>query len=1105
MVRLVGLAVLLLLAQDPPKHATFEITADAWPLKPRTAGQKFGMNARDNIPTPEIDEERKEEDDDLARISSKQIRWRIVSVKLTNVTSSVLIGKLGSPQFRGQRKDIKLAAGDSCRHFFVVEDRKGLDKIAFELRDKGSNILQTADAALPPKAKMGTRYEASIIAYELHQEQLTRANFQRAPAAVDVLDHTGKPLKDALLTLVHTKLGMTVEGKTDAAGKWSGSLLVGDWQVFARALVWPEPVPTGGTQTSENPRAFYLAGTIVKGVAKLSPDLAAQLTPDVPVERFIVVPNELADALRYESVYSRISRSYVLSIDTSQARGMPVWLHANKSMPLDIAGWASPVGKRGTYLHVAHVSPKDEVKLTYGKAKSGILSIAPGIAETVDVTLAFPDAPRESYSIRVAGPTEVEVPTGPVRVAIRANLKGGVVLHYAPHVVMAQPGKPADMTPGNFIATPYFQELRGLMLWIAFEDAQGRVLTRIDKPKGEIVGSAGGKELFKNDLKSLSFHFTTTWPNVQPADITYAIALDIGAQKIQSNGKARPRKVFPDPPGSIEVCENLETRARMMLPMIKKSLAGALKAFGFPKFDLTVKFDIRLPPEVGGTGGGGVITLDMQEILEYAHETDRLPYAYTHELGHCLGFGHDPYMTMGPAGVDEGLYGTRGYIALNGTSPTRALDYLDNGEKGAEWSPSNEAWAFFRMWFGPEAHVRMFSERTKGQAKLDKSGFSMAEQICTYYSVAAGQNLAWAMRAFGWPMFDYRIEQAITVLRGGSVAVEKLPPQVNGSYLTTWWVRGPFSMGGKDEPPPWKIHTWDGRFLMLAGESTLLKDEAWQFHLTVQSAGEQQVLLAVGADVQVSFYVNGKRVSRVAAAPQWSQPMHDGYTMERGNATVIPVVFKAGANIMEMVVVRPAGAKGLFVELADAKGKPLESMGASVGDGPEDLTPKDVEKVTHPQMLPVLNPSFEDGTGTPDAWIKGAKDGDGDMVVSLDGDVVAPKSGKKSLKLSARGAVSCAVQQRIVLEEQATYQFTGWIKTEGLRAKVDQAFVHLFTGSPTEKSDPCTEIFDTDVSQWKQIKFKYTATRRTIYIGCVLKATTGARVWLDGFSFVRVK
>jgi len=1122
-------ALLALLLQDPPKTADLAVLTDAWPRKERAIGQRFGMNARDSIPVAEIGGEPDDiESDAVGKISTRRARYRIVSVTVKNTGDQPLDGALLFPKL-SQRREVRVPPRDWARLFHVVQERKGLESLKVELRDSRGTLLAEAEPALKP-ARVGAKTEADIVAWELQQEQKMRGKFPRLPATVEVRDANGRGIAGAKLTLLHEKLGQIVEAAADAKGDWSGALLAGGWKVFARAQVDPPPPktptePAGSTVAEQRlgPDLYYLAGELKLGDSTRSIRLVTQRSgafvpldedgkPALP-DKLALWPTAFADPLRYEPIHAAVGDAFILRGDLSKATG-PVTIHTSEGFSLDLLSWCSAAGaRRASLVSASKIILDRELRLQASKEYGGVIALDPsklaGCAK-LEAVVSLPDRPRERYAMSAATATQVVVPAGALRMALKATMLNGSVLHLTPHVHEIAAGRGHDLTPRDFDASVHFQDTRGLMVWIAITDEQGRAVTRIENPKGEIAATAAGKPLFKRDLASLTLHFPTEFAKVPLAGIHYTVKVDLGPKPVKFDGKAKPRRQFADPPAAVVVPDPLEERARAILPMIKKTLAGSIKTFDIKAFDLTIYFEIRLPPEVGGMGGGGAILLDLGEILEYAHETDRLPGAYTHELGHCLGFGHDPYMTMAPCGVDEGLLGPLGYWLLNARVPNRTLAYLDRDKDEGEWQPDGGVYAAMRMIYGADVHAKMFNERRRNEARLAKAGFSIAEQQAAYYATVIGESPAWLFRAYGWPVFDYRVMWAQILMRNqGMASAEKLPKKIDGSYLTTWWMRGPIPMGG-DAPkdlPPWKIHQWDGRFVHLATEEDFLKDTGFHFFLTVRVPEARTILLSIGSDCQVSFFLNGKRVSRVLAAPQFTQPVHDGYTMERGNATIIPVDLMTGDNELEMTVVKPSGSKGLFLEFAGGDGRPIRDGGYDIQRGPDEMTERDAgERVRHSIMPPVYNPGFELMAGAlPHSWLRGAKDGDGELRVSVDDQVV--HSGKRSLKLVADGSMSSCVLQRIVVEEKANYEFTGWIHTDGFRAgRIDRAWVMLFLGDASADDGVVrTEVIHANQRGWTKLTFKWEATRREIYIGCVLRGGGGASAWFDSLSLVKTK
>jgi hypothetical protein len=112
--------------------------------------------------------------------------------------------------------------------------------------------------------------------------------------------------------------------------------------------------------------------------------------------------------------------------------------------------------------------------------------------------------------------------------------------------------------------------------------------------------------------------------------------------------------------------------------------------------------------------------------------------------------------------------------------------------------------------------------------------------------------------------------------------------------------------------------------------------------------------------------------------------------------------------------------------------------------------------------------------------------------------------GERSLKLELDGPVRGAVIQRCIVDEEADYELSGFLRTEGFK-EGDIAFVMLFWGQPEEGTGfQHGEIF-TRSEEWKRFKVKWKADRRAVYIGCVLRGGAGAKAWFDNVQLTRLR
>lgn len=1052
------------------------------------------MNTRDNIPV-RIDVD-KADDSNANKVrgqSAAQKSFRIVCVTVANSSAAVVEGTLKCPQVPSWKRSVKVGATDSVKYFLYIEDYPKTTSVQFDLYDYHSEVVAAASSMLSGKALAGPRYEVSPISLELDQEQQTRQSFKRVLASI-------KSIAGAKLTLIHKETGMIVESATGNDGVWNGTLLEGKWQVLVRHVVFPK-IEQDRTEATTPVRAYYLQGTFSGGELQLNPEQSTllNLTDEdgriVKPDRISLTPVQFAEFLRYETIYAAAAGKICLNFQAGQHRGIPIEICTNNLEALEILAFESPGTVVAGRKFVISLQRNSVARLKFDASVCG--------AESLDVRFSLPEYPREVFSLMCdrANPKTIVVPAGPVRVEMSVKMAGGIVYHFAPQLIGAKGGFEIDMTPKGIAPQIYYQETQGLMLWVALVDSQGKVVSRIDGLKKEVPAftvscTYRGKELFKKSLESLTFHFASEFNGIPPKEMVFAVDYDFDGHISKTGLKAQLRQTFLESVGEVVAPACLKAKAEQMLPAINKTLEAGQKIFGFPRTNLKVNFEIRLPPEVGGMGGGGMMLLDLYELINFAHETDRMPGAYAHELGHNLGFGHDPYMMMAPCVVDEGIGGAEGYFLQHGPAVSRAFGYLDRVEDKGEWSPSADVFAALRTIYGADVHKKMFSVRARVERRFDNTGISISEKIAAYYSCSLKQNVAWIFRAYGWPVFDYRVKLACDIVGDASLAQDqKLPKEIDGTIMNAWWVRGPIAQNGKID---WKFHQWQGKFLQLATEQTFLKEETYHFYESIYSKTDQYCLLSIASDVQVDFFVNGKRVIHVAAAPQFSQPVHEGYTLENANATVVPIVLAEGDNAVEMVVVKTAGSRGIYVQLAGSSGGEVGGILLKHDDGPGEKKLSDAEKVTHEIGCPLFNGSFESGEKLPDSWIAGAKEGDGKLRIEFDSGI-QPNS--RAVKLSADGPLSASIIQRLVLQEKSTYNITAWVKSDGLKQKVDKAYLCIFTGDPNAEPIVKTAVIEKPVRDWTKISFKYTANRRCVYFGIVLKSSGGGVFWVDNIEF----
>ena len=506
-------------------------------------------------------------------------------------------------------------------------------------------------------------------------------------------------------------------------------------------------------------------------------------------------------------------------------------------------------------------------------------------------------------------------------------------------------------------------------------------------------------------------------------------------------------------------------------------------------------FDIFLPPGVGGLGGGGVIVLDAAVLHEYTGVGDILPGAFTHELGHNIGFGHDPYMLLADCGVDEGIYGELGYRLLNARTFQRTLDWLleRNSDRKSPWQPNPSVFAALRFFHGLGVHHKMFTERRASEQTLNLHGLSSIERIAALYSIALGKNVAWIFRANGWPVFDERVDLGGTAVKFTRTHPKQLNyNRLNGTIINGWWVRGPVE-GNDKAQDPWKRLVWPTPFTDLSSQqSPGIKNRRWLLFRRIAIGEDIDARLAIAADVKMQVKVNGSHIGFIDASAQMSQPMHDELMLN--NKKPFPVRLLAGENIIEVAVTQLVGTRGFRLELMSPEGTPIPVGVLDEGPAGEDLS-EEISRIEAHQ--PLINGSFE-AEGYLDGWITGEIDPGGSIrFVRETENLVADSS---ALKAELREPGAGGIIQRIVVTPGKKYRVTALVKAEGFQG---EALVGFFTGrlgSWNSRSKPLRR--DT---AWTRISFDWSpGTSRTTYIACYLKGQTGT-VWFDQIEMKEIR
>ena len=194
---------------------------------------------------------------------------------------------------------------------------------------------------------------------------------------------------------------------------------------------------------------------------------------------------------------------------------------------------------------------------------------------------------------------------------------------------------------------------------LSITDSAGRILEGVPSGTGSLAAvDARGNVLIDRELGSMSWAEPGTLARVDLDKVKIQIDVPFGDAPIRGIASAETPVTINAAGSSASGPSVFRRRMTDMMPEVSKSLLGCRDHLGCADGvqRLHMDFDIFLPPGVGGLGGGGVIVLDAAQLHQYTGAGDILPFAFTHELGHNIGFGHDPYMLLADCGVDEGIW-----------------------------------------------------------------------------------------------------------------------------------------------------------------------------------------------------------------------------------------------------------------------------------------------------------------------------------------------------------------------------------------------------------------------------------------------------------------
>jgi hypothetical protein len=1096
---------------DPAKQerSPLDWIPDAYPTLPRIIGYEYNQKNHHDAPSFEGPSAQPVEDS-----KSTRKKYRVLGVVARNSDATPLEAKI---VVKGDARKVKIPPGGEVTAYFAVVDEPGVPLRA-ELRTlKEVPIAAIASTLAPAQRATVNRHDANFVAQELNNEERVREAYPSFPVSVRVLQGDDRPLSKARLTFLHDQLGLVFAGETDGDGRWSGRLVAGTWTALSFGVATEEHHEAETTVTKKAERTLYLAKSFDSGPQGATVELKADQTARVKVkdesgaplelERITVAPHKVGEALRFADVSGRCSGSFILDLDPKRTtEGFE--LLTNKGSSYDLSVTAHVDSGVTALLTVAGTPGDGEVALTFAPQKMLRLILDPptgaGGGRAMDAAITLLGAQRQSHFLRAQDLETVYVPAGGAvtgcRVEIAYTTRSGERIAFVPRRLEAKPGATIDLTPRDPFAMTVFTKdetaaKRGLQVWVALSDATGQIAESF-RGEGTVTAWRGNEKLFDRELTAMSFAFPA---GQNLANVELEARLRIGTETIRGRPACEAVRRF-GLHGTWAVAPSvLQDHVDAFLGMVAKSCEAEKRFLGGPAAPVGMDFQVFLPPGVGGLGGGGQIALDLGELLRFTDETDPLPGAFCHELGHNVGFGHDPHMLMAPCGVEEGTYGVLGYRMMNGRELAALFQFLERrrcDDRGT-WTLSPHVFAGLRQLYGPDVHKKMFESERMVDAGLAAAGLSSIERLATHYSLALQDNVAWLFRAYGWPVFDSRVNWGKSVaLTGGRDIVRLNPDKIPVDAIRRWWIQGPLERD--DEDPPWQANTWPSDFI--APDMTAPKNRTGRgtnryrlfTRVTVPTWGVANLVAA--SDVALDVFVNGHAVAHLDASPQLSQPVHDELMLDHKKA--FPVLLLQGENTIECDVSEPEGSRGFFLGLCGTDGRPIKVNLRP--EGPDsDAAPNEVKLKP---VDPVLNPGFEDvsSRGRILQWIPGPIEGG--LTPALDED--KPASGKRSLKMSVASSCTGGFIQRVVVEPGAVYLLRAKIRAQDLDG---EAYVTCFTGDMNNPITRTVPIKGGIPPRWTEITGQFVSQlRRCVYVSCYVKAKSGT-AWFDDVELVREK
>ncbi|MGE3164819.1 MAG: hypothetical protein AB7O52_07930 [Planctomycetota bacterium] len=1115
-------------AAEPEAQAGLElvIIPDAWPGRPRTMGYEYNQKSHHDAPDF-ID--RRGEGGPVAPMAGD--RYRVVGVELTNTSAAdlevdmrfVSLGK------RTRKLPVAVPARVTVVRHFAVREPADLQLTVEIVGPDGKNLLERS-FDLPQDGRVSrSPSEAEAVARECDAEDAKRRSFATRPIEITVHDDLAKPVENAhLLFLLENGL-MVYEGDTDANGSWRGAVVPGAYSVVALADVPDRTDYSSTTAVIQLPRYLLVAGRLgaQQQSLALTPERSIRIDLDdvdarpLPIERLWVTPAAMAPAFRYARIAQEIEGRARLA-SSRPVPGGAFLLLTSPGLALRIAVLGTPEDAHSVFLARDLDPNATEQRLTFDPPQLGRLILDPATGAgparraAAAITALAPPAPpagtapaptpaigavRESFSVATDALHTVYLAPGSYRTELSYELQTGDAVAWCPLRTNVAPGTLIDITPRPpFRTTLYYKpkpEEKKVQFWLSVQDATGRTLVDTPTP-AKIAAWHKNRPTLDQTLTSLRWEHQQKMDTIDPGHQTYRLQLPFGYDPLEFAPTAELLRAYNVEGASAFAPGALSNQVLALLPEVKRALDGCLAYLGLPEGIrlIHMEFDIFLPPGVGGLGGGGRITLDAQELLPIVDGTDPLPGPFRHELGHNLGFGHDPYMLIAPCGVDEERFSSFGYRMLHAADFQRTLGYLaeTRREETTPWAPGEGVFASLRLLHGPDVHKKMFDERKASEQTLILHGLSSIERIATLYSLAVDENLAWVFRAHGWPVFDARVDLGGTAVR----FLRKHPRQLNyatleGTPIQSWWVYGPEDEQGGSS---WRALEWPGRFTAVDGDANPADTRRrYLFFRRFSVPKETEVRLLCASDVQLEVSVNGTPVGFLDASPQFRQPVHDELMLDQKRPFTIPLY--RGENQIEVSVSQPPGSKGFFVEWLDGDGKPVPLRllpegppGAAEGVKPTRLRARN----------PIYNGSFEQASKLPTAWVEGASEPAGALAIRI--DTKNKVQGEQSIAIDLRGAGRGGLIQRIVVEPGQKYRLRAALRTENFDG---EAYVAFFTGDLHDGQRGKTEPLRLVNSPWRLCETQWLpGNTHVVYVACYVKGTRGT-VGFDGLELVEVR